>query len=1076
MENSETPELPTRSIPIPPPVESRNYIEQLLVRVNLHIAHTVLPPDVLSRFPIFAQLITKEPKVDLRPVDLQDPELQQSLSYVVQYTPTKWLLEQEKEFIIKRRKLHLPKFADTPDPDIYDWARKNQVTGLCFSGGGIRSATFNLGILQGMVMQGWLPRFDYLSSVSGGGYIHSWLAAWLLRKSKEDAQLNKPQPPQSAWDHVMRRLYPLATGDREHNQFVWPRQIQWLRRYSNYLTPRKGLMTGDTWAAFATWLRNVLLNQSLLLSMFLLVLCVPHLLAPTSRLTPLIVSGSTRNSTRSTVTNPQAEATLTLQLKDTTATAARDTGHSNYGAYFDSYLVPREPLPGWRQLWRMRPRHREAVLALIFYLTGCFFIGRLLRLEYNGARPGSAEDAFPPRRSNDPRAIARRQEFWIVCFGVVMPLFCFGFALTRMVVVHPASPLFALKIFAILLVLVWIETFCGGALSNTMAQKEDKRKASYGDEAVRPRLAEKIIASAGLLVLGIPAAITGTLLAVAIAALLRSPWMGDAQHWLLRSDLWSVQLTLGTLLFFWLPPLTMVVASGLIGKQFPGWLGEWLARIRGYTLITGIGWICLSGGALLLPGVASRLASYHWIGWPSVGTWILATAAGVLSGKSGKTTGDQHTSSGTLNAIALVAPYVYIIGLLVLLSWLIDLSQNHGWPAGHAGWLWAIGVLAGVAALLGWRLDINQFSMHTFYRNRLTRCYLGASNSVRNPSPVTGFDEHDSSDLCVHHLTPDHYPGPIPIFSCAMNITTGEDLAWQERKAASFAFTPYYSGYTVGWTSWQPGLKFNGFVPTSMLYPGGPTVATAMAASGAAISPNWGYHTNPATAFLLTMFDARLGLWVPNPRRSQVAGCREAKAKVPPASPRLSLVSLISELLGSVNDSSPYVYVTDGGHFDNSGLYELVRRRCYNIVICDAEEDGSYQFEGIGAAIRKCRIDFGAEIELDLSALVPNTTTRLSPEHVAQGSIRYPETPGDEHRGTITYIKSSLASDVSTPGEPSPEGAVTLPDVPGDVQAYKRQHADFPHDSTAEQWFTESQFESYRRLGQRIVESMTKQG
>ena len=73
----------------------------------------------------------------------------------------------------------------------------------------------------------------------------------------------------------------------------------------------------------------------------------------------------------------------------------------------------------------------------------------------------------------------------------------------------------------------------------------------------------------------------------------------------------------------------------------------------------------------------------------------------------------------------------------------------------------------------------------------------------------------------------------------------------------------------MGWTEWRKNLRFNGFVPTAMLYPGGPNVATAVAASGAALSPNWGYHTKPATAFLMTMFDVRLGLWVPNPRRSR---------------------------------------------------------------------------------------------------------------------------------------------------------------------------------------------------------------
>jgi hypothetical protein len=240
-----------------------------------------------------------------------------------------------------------------------------------------------------------------------------------------------------------------------------------------------------------------------------------------------------------------------------------------------------------------------------------------------------------------------------------------------------------------------------------------------------------------------------------------------------------------------------------------------------------------------------------------------------------------------------------------------------------------------------------------------------------------------------------------------------------------------------------------------------------------------GYHTDPATAFLLTMFDARLGLWVPNPRNSSLAGKKRAEGKILPASPEFPLYRLINELLGGVNDDSNYVYVTDGGHFDNMGLYELVRRRCYRIVICDAEEDGTYSYEGIGNAIRKCRIDFGAEIDLDLAELSPNTESQLSPAHVVHGFIRYPETP-EGMKGTITYIKASLTGKTEPPApfwvSPPPAtaaGTVHLPDVPGDVQNYKLQHTHFPHDSTAEQWFTESQFESYRRLGQSIVQGMS---
>jgi hypothetical protein len=566
-----------------------------------------------------------------------------------------------------------------------------------------------------------------------------------------------------------------------------------------------------------------------------------------------------------------------------------------------------------------------------------------------------------------------------------------------------------------------------------------------------------------------------------IAAGVNCVWMREIARWLLLDHSTSVQVVLGTLLFFWLPPLTMVLASGMIGKNFPGWLGEWLARIRGYTLLAGIGWIFLFGCSLLAPGAASHVWHSAWIKWPAILTWAGTTLGGVLGGKSSKTSGDQNGGSGPLNWIVIVAPYVYIAGLVILLAWVLEWggrSISSVFAMGELGvWIALIGFFVLFAVLLGWRLDINEFSMHSFYRNRLTRCYLGASNKNRNPSPITGFDERDSNDLSICRLTPaGGYPGPVPIFCCTMNITTGEDLAWQERKAASFAFTPLYSGYTVGWTEWRKNLSFNGFVPTSVLYPGGPNVATAVAASGAALSPNWGYHTKPATAFLMTMFDVRLGLWIPNPRRSAAAGkpVDAPTGDVPPASPGFAPFRLLSELLGSVDDTSKYVYLTDGGHFDNMGLYELVRRRCYHIVICDAEEDGNYNYEGIGAAIRKCRIDFGAAIDLDLSALSPNTKSKLSPAHIVRGTIRYPETlPGDD--GEVIYIKASLTRKAVPAGEPPPiKGSVELPDVPGDVQNYKLQNQDFPHDSTAEQWFTESQFESYRRLGQRVVEGIDR--
>jgi hypothetical protein len=159
-----------------------------------------------------------------------------------------------------------------------------------------------------------------------------------------------------------------------------------------------------------------------------------------------------------------------------------------------------------------------------------------------------------------------------------------------------------------------------------------------------------------------------------------------------------------------------------------------------------------------------------------------------------------------------------------------------------------------------------------------------------------------------------------------------------------------------------------------------------------------------------------------------------------------------------VSDDAPFVSVSDGGQFENMGLYELVRRRCRNIIICDAEEDANFTFEGLGMAIRKCRIDFGVEISLSLDELLPDKSGNSRSAHVA-GTIRYPlgvqagETVARFVEGQILYLKSTL-----TGREPS------------DIRNYKREHPVFPSDTTLNQWFTESQFESYRRLGQFVAE------
>jgi hypothetical protein len=367
--------------------------------------------------------------------------------------------------------------------------------------------------------------------------------------------------------------------------------------------------------------------------------------------------------------------------------------------------------------------------------------------------------------------------------------------------------------------------------------------------------------------------------------------------------------------------------------------------------------------------------------------------------------------------------------------------------------------------VLSSRININEFSLHHFYKNRLVRCYMGASRGDdRVPNPVTGFDSRDDIPIAKLLAKPQRaatprddepYLGPYAIVGATLNLNAGSDLAKQERKAAPFFFTPLYCGFEPSHSkedyrqireSKLFPLAAEGFRRTVsyMKENCGPDIGTCMGISGAAANPNWGYHTSAPIAFLLTVFDVRLGWWLGNPRR-------EGPSRR--MGPRFALWWLLSELFGQTTARSSYVNLSDGGHFENLGLYELVRRRCRYIIVGDGEQDAPFTFESLGGAVRKCRTDFNVEIDIHPERIRP--AAGFSGTHCVVGTILYPEKEnGQPVKGWLLYLKASLTGN-----------------EPEDVLQYKAAHPDFPHQPTPNQFFTESQFESYRRLGLHIVRS-----
>jgi hypothetical protein len=205
----------------------------------------------------------------------------------------------------------------------------------------------------------------------------------------------------------------------------------------------------------------------------------------------------------------------------------------------------------------------------------------------------------------------------------------------------------------------------------------------------------------------------------------------------------------------------------------------------------------------------------------------------------------------------------------------------------------------------------------------------------------------------------------------------------------------------------------------------------------------------------MTFFNARLGAWLGNPGR---AGAKTFDRSAPVQ----NVMPIVDEMFGLTTDVSPYIYLSDGGHFENLGLYEMVLRRCRFIVVSDAGADPNATFQDLGNAVRKIRVDLGIPIEfLDGVHIFPRDKTPDSEtgSYWALGRIKYSavDTGSDdaETDGLLIYLKPAMYG-----REPS------------DVIQYSRTSETFPHEPTSDQFFSESQFESYRALGEYVVREL----
>jgi hypothetical protein len=250
-------------------------------------------------------------------------------------------------------------------------------------------------------------------------------------------------------------------------------------------------------------------------------------------------------------------------------------------------------------------------------------------------------------------------------------------------------------------------------------------------------------------------------------------------------------------------------------------------------------------------------------------------------------------------------------------------------------------------------------------------------------------------------------------------------------------------------------------------------LGTAMAISGAAVAPASGKATSKPLRFLMALLDIRLNYWLPNPRR-----VRKPRIEFGPRlRQRAGVWRLVAEMLGGLSGdrekanrltSDAVVNLSDGGHFENLGLYELIRRRCRLIIASDAECDPKFEFAGLADAIRMVLIDFGTTIEMDGLDEI-----RRGERHHAIGKVYY----SDGLEGRIIYLKASVRGDAALQSALPEPVYLTSPyrtdnlgyDQNAYIANYRASHPEFPHESTADQFFDESQFECYRALGYEVA-------
>ncbi len=906
--------------------------------------------------------------------------------------------------------------------------------GLAFSGGGIRSATFGLGVLEALKDKEVLSKVDYLSTVSGGGYIGSWLTANCLRNG--------------GWAWTARRT-------------AWDTSIRHLRRYSNYLSPQLGFFSADSWSIATIWIRNTLLIQTTIVLALIALFLLPQMSLD------LFVKWPGHVSWRF----------ITFLLFGMGVVGAA-------GNLLEMHRPECWLLKG--ENWWNSVLAGGTTLALAIYhyinhqgawwmdvLTGFgLLLGMFLLLPAAVKLYAVVQGMFGVSKSKRVTTIRYGQVFTQV--ALVLPMMIAAFLIAS-VMCDQTIHLFHDKQYSKILAAGighWWLPFSFAVLTFVMLSFSLLKKGAGPKGLWGVTLA--VVGASGVLYLSLCAIIyVANILysfpAEKLAFSLGIPLEAAANPAFYPESLAEAyqhcQILLPALVLYAFS-LSVVVMIGMMGNASSEGSREWWSRMAAWLAIYGFAWTMLAAFSVYAPWAMRELIHPgHWTGWGTIASVLGTTFTGLWAGGSKSSgNGEGKPGKGLIEVVARLAPFVFIVGLLsgtAMLLYFLELQlagsgTDNYWGQlkdissfevtklfGYSLYLLPTLVIAFTILAAGFasRVDLNQFSLNAFYRSRLARCYMGASRldagesseadhngTMRKPHPFTGFDDED--DVSLQELRFDAgYEGPLHIVNCALNLGGAGDLSIQSRLAANFQFSALHCGSNRQKVHLVATQDYSGSGKLAE-----PTLGQVVSVSGAAASPNMGYHSSTPVAFLLTMFNVRLGWWFGNPSRGKKGD----------QSPEFSLRYLAVELMAMATQDSEYLMISDGGHFENLAVYELIRRKTGLILCSDGEADPNYGFEGLGRLIRMCQVDFNTRVEIDLSAIRPNPKNGESRSHCAVGKIHY----ADRSTGYLVYFKASYTG---------PEDEA--------MEQYRTANPEFPHESTGDQFYSEDQFESYRTLG-----------